>query len=163
MPGAGGRGQAGIRHDTNTSWSSQGARAPSAMPLNKAALGPRGNGYHAEGSTGVAHGPLGRNDGVLYGRMPGGENAAQTTMWSAQGMQNMRPGGLGDGRMHGMPGLRPGGDGLDEGMAGLQLNVGGGDGGIARTQRPKMGEGERQEETDDDMFAMFRFKVRSPA
>ena len=32
---------------------------------------------------------------------------------------------------------------------------------MARAQRPKMGEGERQEETDDDMFAMFRFKVRA--
>ena len=160
-PGAGGRGHTGLRNDTSNTWTSQGARAPSAMPLSKAAPGPRANGYHGEASTGVAHGPLGRNDGVLYGRMPGGENAAQMSMWAAQGMQNMRHGGLGDGRMQGLPSLRAGGDGLEEGMSGMQLHAGGGDGGMARAQRPKIGEGERQEETDDDMFAMFRFKVRA--
>jgi hypothetical protein len=126
------------------------------MPLNKAASGPKMNGYHGEGSTGAVHGPLGRNDGVLYGRMPGGENVTHSSMWSGQGQVNMRPGSL--------SGFLPqGADGLVDGMDGLQLGGGGGEGGMrAAQQRQKVSDGERQDETDDDMFAMFRFKVRAP-
>ena len=129
------------------------------MPLNKAAAGPKMNGYHGQGAPGV-EGPMGRNDGVLYGRMPGGENAA-ASMWSAQDHMGMRHPGLGNGRMQGMPGLRPSGENaVIHGMDALQISEG--QGPPARTQRQKMGEGERQEETDDDMFAMFRFKVHAP-
>ena len=168
MPaGASGRGHSGLRNDSNSLWApQQGARAPSAMPLNKAAPGPKMNGFHGEATTGAVHGPLGRNDGVLYGRMPGGENAAHAAMWSAQGQMNMRHGGLGEGRMHGMlhgmPPLQPQGDGngLVDRMEGLHLQAGGGDGSMMRAQRAKFGDGDRHEETDDDLFAMFRFKVR---
>ena len=152
------RGKPGVQ---NESWpaatSNQSARAaPFAMPLNKAAPGPKMGGY-GQGSPGV-EGPMGRNDGVLYGRMPGGENAA-AGMWSAQEHVGVRQAGLGNGRMQGMPGLRPPtSDNMVQAMEGLQINAG--EVGMARAQRPKLGEGERQEETDDDMFAMFRFKVR---
>ena len=128
------------------SWGPQpGARAPSAVPLNKAAMGPKMPGYYNDASQ-MGMGPTGRNDGVLYGRN-------EQSNWSVQGQMGMHGGP----RMQGMPSLRPPsiGDGLVEGLEGLQV---GGDGGMMRGQR-KPSNGERQEETDDDMFAMFRFKV----
>ena len=163
-PGANGwQGQStGWENSTSSAWAlGPGARAPSAMPLNKAAPGPKMNGYHNETSTGVI-GPHGRNDAVLYDRNQSGV-PMQSHMWSMQGQMNMRHSGFPDGgRMQGMPSLRPpssGDVGLVESMDGLQLSIGGSDSGMTRGQRPKLSEGERQEETDDDMFAMFRFKV----
>jgi hypothetical protein len=153
-----------VRGDSYGSWGSQhGARAPSAMPLNKAAAGPKMNGYHGEGATGAVNGPLGRNDAVLYGRMPGGESQAHAGIWSAQAQMSMRHGGLGDVRMQGLPALQlpVGDDGLVEGMEAMQLGAGGGEAGMPRSQRPKLSDGERHEETEDDLFAMYRFKVRT--
>ncbi len=165
MPsGAGGRRQAGSRSDNYISWApQQGARSPSAMPLNKAAAGPKMNGYHGENATGAVNGPLGRNDGVLYGRMPGGENHNHPSLWSGHGQMNMRQGGLGDMRMQGLHALQPpiSDDGLVEGIDAMQLGASGGDAGMSRSHRPKLSDGERQEETEDDLFAMYRFKVRA--
>ena len=133
------------------------------MPLSKAAAGPKMNGYHGENATGAVNGPLGRNDGVLYGRMPGGENHNHPSLWSGHGQMNMRHGALGDMRMQGLPALQPpiSDDGLVEGMDAMQLGASGGDAGMSRSHRPKLSDGERQEETEDDLFAMYRFKVRT--
>jgi len=63
-------------------------------------------------------------------------------------------------RMQGLP--APISDhGLVEGMDAMQLGASGGDSGMSRSHRPKLSDGERQEETEDDLFAMFRFKVRT--
>ncbi len=151
-PGAVGVAQSGARGSISSPFSPHSSQAPSpsAMPLKKAASGPRSDGYHGGAATGAVNGPLRQNDvrAVLYGRMP---NDMPTNRWPAPCHLNLRSGPL--------PSFLNEGCEIVEGMEGLQLSAGGENGMVRAQQRQKVGDGECQEETEDDLFAMFRFKV----